>query len=275
MIVTAQCPGGSQRLCGEVSPDNTHRRDTKIAQRPSETLPFRAVLILPLLLALAVMGYPQTESKRNDRPQSSPNSNPAANSRESSTARYSWEFSQPQFIINHITIEHDATGRGKVSFSRKGAEEPIVENFELSSVALERIEKLWSELNFLDSNESYQASKNFAHLGTYKLGMSDRERQRTAEFNWSRNANAWSLAQEYRRVADQAIFVFDITVARENQPLNTPGLLKQLESMYNRNALSDAKQLVPLLKELRTDEHIPLIARNHAERLLKKIGEVK
>jgi len=62
-----------------------------------------------------------------------------------------------------------------------------------------------------------------------------------------------------------------MTVARENQPLNTPGLLKQLESMYNRNALSDPKQLVPLLKEIRTDAHIPLIARNHADRLLKKI----
>jgi hypothetical protein len=44
-----------------------------------------------------------------------------------------------------------------------------------------------------------------------------------------------------------------------------------VESFYNRNALSDPKQLVPLLKELRTDEHIPLIARNHADRLLKKI----
>jgi len=29
--------------------------------------------------------------------------------------------------------------------------------------------------------------------------------------------------------------------------------------------------LVPLLNELRIDEHIPLIARNHAERILKKI----
>ena len=101
--------------------------------------------------------------------------------------------------------------------------------------------------------------------------MDDTRRKRTAEFNWSTNSDAWNLAQEYRRIADQAIFIFDITVARENQPLNTPGLLNQLESLYARNALSDPKQLVPLLKELRTDEHIPLIARNHADRLLKKI----
>ncbi len=138
---------------------------------------------------------------------------------------------------------------------------------------LERIEKLWRELRFLDSNENYQSSKDFAHLGTYKLGMTALDRKRTAEFNWSGNASAWALAQEYRRVADQVIFVFDMTVARENQPLNTPGLLKQLESMLNRNAVSDPKQLIPLLKEIRTDAHIPLIARNHAERLLKKIDK--
>ena len=72
-------------------------------------------------------------------------------------------------------------------------------------------------------------------------------------------------------MADQAIFVFDMKVARENQPLNTPTLMKQLESLLNRGELSDPYQLVPLLTDLSTDERIPLIARNHADRLLKKI----
>jgi len=103
--------------------------------------------------------------------------------------------------------------------------------------------------------------------------MDDGQRKRIAQFNWSSNSTAQSLTQEYRRVADQAIFVFDISVARENQPLNAPTLMSQLESLYRRNGLSDPKQLVPLLKELRTDEHIPLIARNQADRLLKKIDK--
>jgi hypothetical protein len=233
---------------------------------------WRSLLFVSLsVLTANVCALAQTESKRNDRPQSNSTSTIVPDSKEASSLRYTWEFSQREFTINHIVVEHDATGHGKVTFTRKGEEQPIVENVELSSSALERIEKLWAELRFLDSNENYQSSKNFAHLGTYKLGMNDRDRKRTAEFNWSGNATAWSLAQEYRRVADQAIFVFDITVARENQPLNAPGLLKQLESMYSRNGLSDPKQLVPLLKEIRTDAHIPLIARNHADRLLKKI----
>ena len=79
------------------------------------------------------------------------------------------------------------------------------------------------------------------------------------------------MTAEYRHAADQAIFVFNIKLAREMQPLNAPQLMTELESMLTRNELSDAKQLVPLLTELKSDEHIPLIARNHAARILKKI----
>ena len=271
MMVNSQCLCGSLCPGGEKSAGSIHHRDTKIAQMPRQARLFRGVLILALLPAFAVTGYPQTESKRNDRPQSNSTSTIVPDSKEATSVRYRWEFSHREFTINHIIVEHDATGRGKVTFSRKGEEEPIVENFELTPSVLERIEKLWRDLRFLDSNENYQSAKDFAHLGTYKLGMTALERTRTAEFNWSGNASAWALAQDYRRLADQVIFVFDMMVARENQPLNTPGLLKQLESMLNRNALSDPKQLVPLLKEIRTDAHVPLIARNHAERLLKKI----
>lgn len=226
-----------------------------------------------LLSMFAWVCVAQDANKRNDRPKLPADPTPVVKQAESSTTHYTWEFAQPQFVVNHIVIEHDALGHGKVSFDRKAETETIVEPIELSEGVLERIEKLWRVLNFLDSKENYQASKDFAHLGTYKLGMNDGARARTAEFNWSDNSAAWSLAQEYRRMADQAILLFDINVAREMQPLNTPGLLTQMESMYSRNALSDPKQLVPLLKELRMDEHIPLIARNHADRLLKKIDK--
>jgi hypothetical protein len=231
---------------------------------------FRCSSVVVLSL-LAVLCAAQESNKRNDRPKSQADPTPVAKQMENATTHYTWEFAQPQFVVNHIVIEHDALGHGKVSFDRKAEMETIVEPVELSQAVLEKLEKLWHALNFLDSTENYQASKNFAHLGSYKLGMNDGGRARTTEFNWSDNSDAWNLAQEYRRVADQAILLFDINVARENQPLNTPGLLTQMESLYNRNALSDPKQLVPLLKELRTDEHIPLIARNHADRLLKKI----
>ena len=79
--------------------------------------------------------------------------------------------------------------------------------------------------------------------------------------------------EQLERIADQAIWIFDIAVARESQPLNAPKLMEEFELQLKRNGLSDPVQLVPLLEEISTDEHLPLIARNHALRLLKKINK--
>src|ERR1043166_2220103 len=141
---------------------------------------------------------------------------------------YTYEFNQPAFVVSHIVIEHDALGRGNITFVQR-TETPIVEPIEISSAAQGRIFGLWSELRFLDSNENYQAATNFAHLGTYKIGMNDGKRKRIAEFNWSDNKTAWALAAEYRNVANQAIWIFDMKLAREMQPLNTPSLLTEVE----------------------------------------------
>lgn len=173
--------------------------------------------------------------------------------------------------MRHIVIEHDASGRGKITFERLNEETSVVEPIDLSPSTLNRLTELWQGLRFLDSQENYQADRQFAHLGTMRIGMARGNRKRTAEFNWSNNSSAAALVTEYRKIADQAIFVFDMSVARENQPLNAPKLMEYLESAMKRNWLSDPQQLIPLLKEISTDDHLPLIARNHALRLLKKL----
>jgi hypothetical protein len=238
----------------------------------------KAILSFPiaalLILNAALLAFPQDASKTNDRPQQTPAASPQPrqeNKKPPDPTRYAWEFRQPEFLVSHIVIEHDASGRGKITFEHRGEATPIVEPVELSISALGRVLGLWSDLRFLDSNEDYQAAKNFAHLGVYHLRMDDGKRKRTAEFNWSDNRQAWTLTNEYRRVSNQAILVFDLKLAREMQPLNAPGLMKEMEGDLTRGDLSDPYQLVPLLKDLRSDERIPLIARNHADRLLKKI----
>ncbi len=168
-------------------------------------------------------------------------------------------------------IEHDANGIGKITFERLNEEEPLTEQLELTPVVVDRISALWRALLFLDSKEDYQSNKQFPHLGTMRITMQQGGRKRTAEFNWTNKTEASALVNEYRRVADQAIFVFDVSVARANQPLNAPKLMEYLESALKRNWLADPRQLIPLLKEISADEHLPLIARNHALRLIKKI----
>ncbi|HMH42961.1 MAG TPA: hypothetical protein VK557_05725 [Pyrinomonadaceae bacterium] len=234
---------------------------------------YRLFSLASCVLVFSLGALAQDATKRNDRPPEQPSPTPQHTEEKKQpvdATRYTYEFNQPAFVVSHIVIEHDALGRGNITFVQR-TETPIVEPIEISSAAQARIFGLWTDLRFLDSKEDYQAAKNFAHLGTYKIGMNDGKRSRIAEFNWSDNKTAWALAAEYRRVADQAIWVFNIKLAREMQPLNTPGLLTELEGYLTRNEVSDARQLVPLLNELKVDYHIPLIARNHADRLLKKI----
>jgi len=158
-----------------------------------------------------------------------------------------------------------------VTFERLNEDQSVTEPIALSPSVLTRLTAAWQALQFLDSQTDYQASKQFPHLGTMRIGMQRGDRKRVAEFNWTNNTDAETLVNEYRRIADQAIWIFDISIARQNQPLNAPKLMEALESLLNRNGISDPQQLLPLLKDLSTDEHVPLIARNHALRLIKKI----
>lgn len=238
----------------------------------------KSLRLLPaafLILSAAVFGLAQqpSGSKQNARPEvTAPSSTPTtARENEKVSARYSYEFTQPSFYIRHIVLDHDARGRGQVSFEKLHEETAITEPLILSEAALSRISALWQALNFLDSQENYQSDRQFPHMGTMRLGMEQESRKRTAEFNWTNNKDAAALAAEYRRAADQTIFVFDISVARETQPLNGPKLMEQLEWMIGHKSLSDAQQLLPLLNDISTDEHLPLIARNHALRLIKQI----
>ena len=224
-----------------------------------------------IVLSAAIFTWAQDGSKQNSRPEPVVPTTVTPPTTTSDGAKYSYEFTQPKFYVKHIVLEHDANGHGTITFERLNEDVPVVESVDVSPAALTRITSLWTALNFLDSQTNYQASQNFSHLGTMRIRMQQGERNRVAEFNWTHNESASALINEYRRLADQAILVFDISVARENQPLNAPKLMEVLESYIKRNSLSDPKQLIPLLRDMSTDEHIPLMARNHALRIIKQI----
>ncbi|MGI8788570.1 MAG: hypothetical protein ACR2HG_12505 [Pyrinomonadaceae bacterium] len=184
---------------------------------------------------------------------------------------YFYEFSQPAFDISKINIEHDENGKGVITFQKKDLNEPITDPLQLSPATLDRLKNARTALNFLDSNENYQTVKDYSNLGTMTFTMKKDGKSREAKFNWTENKNAKALADEYRKIGQQFIWVFDISVARENQPLDAPRLLDALDALIRRDEISDAAQMIPLLNELADDERIPLIARNHAAKLVKQI----
>jgi len=267
-IVAALCLSSAAFVTSATAQRRSNRRSsTRTTAKPAAT-PAATPTPIPT----------PTPEKANERPQQGQTSNDAtahapasAHAPTTDAVRYSYEFNQPDFYLHHIVIEHDAAGRGQMTFERKMDDAPLTEPLTISPTALARISAAWAALNFLDSTEDYQAERQMAHLGTMRLRMTMGARTRTAEFNWTHNPQAAALTNEYRRIADQQLFVFEIEVARQYQPSDTVKLLNQLDSLLSRDALSDPAQLVPLLDDLTNDERIPLIARNQATRLLKKI----
>lgn len=206
--------------------------------------------------------------KTNQRPA-------AATTKDAFEAAYFYEFAQPNFVTSQVSIAHDESGKGRITFLKKDFSEPISDPLQLSAATLEKINNALQTLNFLDSTENYQYEKDYSHLGNVKIKIKKDGREREVKFNWTQNKDARILADEYRKIANQFIWKFDISVARENQPLEAPRLLDAFDALIRRNEISDAAQMVPFLKELGNDERIPLIARNHATRLVEKIEKAK
>ena len=174
-------------------------------------------------------------------------------------------------MISKIHIEHDEQGKGTITFEKRDFGEVITDPLQLSAATMEKIKNALNMLDFLNSNENYQYEKDYSHLGKIKIKVKKDERERTAEFNWTQNKEARILMDEYRKIAQQFVWIFDINVARQNQPLEAPRLLNTLDGYIRRSEISDPLQMIPFLRELSNDERIPLIARNHAAKLIVQI----
>ncbi len=203
------------------------------------------------------------------------NKRPGTKSPAQNTVSYSptyfYKFEREGFAYGRILIEHDNAGKGKISFLKDGFDEMLTDPIEISQVTIKKIDDALASLNFLESGEDYQHERDYSHMGNMTLTIKKAGRERTAKYNWTDNKQAKILMDEYRRISNEYTWRFEMNLARENQPLLTPGLMNTIDSYIKRNEISDPAHLLPFLKELSTDERLPLMARNHATTLINQI----
>jgi len=251
------------------------KRKTAKKKSAKKAVPVNAKTIAENEAASAIKKNSRPESETSTAPIEPANETVKINSRQTVAVEdkpvYSYEFSKPEFVVSKINIEHDESGKGKITLKKKDFAEPETDPLQLSAVTLEKLKTIWQALNFLDSTENYQTARDYPQLGAMKFSISRDGRTRSAVFNWTDNKDAKMLADEYRKIGQQFIWIFDINVARENQPLDAPRLLDALDSLIRRDEVSDAVQMIPFLKQLSNDERIPLIARNHSTKVIEKI----
>jgi hypothetical protein len=230
------------------------------------------LILLATAASTLVIAAQSTPGKRNERPKVDDVAK-AASKPAGFTATHTYEFTRPGFSYGRVLIEHDDAGTGQISFLKDGFEETLTDPVKLSPVTLAKISAALGEMAFLDSTEEYQYARDYSHLGNVSFTLRRGTRSRTVKYNWTEHKGARALMDEYRRIANEYTWRFEILLARQNMPLQTPSLMEGLESYYRRGEISDPASLVPFLTELSNDERLPLIARNKAAKVLKEINK--
>ena len=112
-------------------------------------------------------------------------------------------------------------------------------------------------------------------MGNIAITVKKEGKSRTAKYNWTVNKDAKQLMDTYRGIGQEYVWRFNINLAMEMQPLQTPGLMDEITMFVNRNEIPDPPHLIPILTKLSNDERMPLMARNRAAKLIKEIEKIK
>ena len=192
----------------------------------------------------------------------------------SADTKFHYLFENEKFTTPRIELEFGADGKGEFRFKKKESDE-ISNNLQVTSTVLVQINFLLAELNYLDSRESYQHKKDFSHLGTITIDVAREGKQRKVQFNYTDNPAMMKLANIFRNLATQETRIFEIETIRQSDPISTPAQLRFLDNELRSKNIADPERFVALLQDIKMDEGVPLIARNHAERLLKEIRKPK
>jgi hypothetical protein len=193
---------------------------------------------------------------------------------DASETKYSYHFDNEKFTTPHMEISFDAAGKGEFKFKKKDSDE-MVNKLEVSTTILAQINSILSEVGYFESNENYQHKKDFSHLGTITIDIAKSGKHRKVIFNYTENIAMNRLANIFRNLATQETRVFELEAIRQNDPISTPAQLRYLESEMKSKNIADPERFTPILKDINQDESVPLIARNHAKRLLDQIQKPK
>jgi hypothetical protein len=100
-------------------------------------------------------------------------------------------------------------------------------------------------------------------------------KERTVKFNYTDNQSMSRLNDIFRNIVTQETRIFELEAVIANDPISAPAQLRMLESELKSKRVADPHRFDPILKNIKLDEGVPLIARNHADRLLLMISKEK
>jgi hypothetical protein len=203
-----------------------------------------------------------------------PHSRPA-NGNDYANISFDYRFENPRFFIPWIEIKIEPDSKARLRFKRGESEEVIERDFEVLPRTQNRIIRLAQRLDLFNTNEEFQHKKNFSHLGWMTISVRQGRRTRSFRFNYTSNPHMTELADIFRALATQEINLTSIELAQQHQPLDLPRLLEGLENDLRLDRIAEPEKLLKILSNMSNDDVLPIIARNHANRLINGIKKGK
>jgi len=188
---------------------------------------------------------------------------------------FGYKFENKRFDISLIEIDMRPDGTGELRFKKGESDDIIDRKLKLIGSATARIRSLLESTQFLTSTEDYQDKKDFSHLGWHSIWQREADRERRVRFNYTTNPRIKEIADIFSGIATQEIDLFGIETAMQYQPLDVPRLLDMLESDLKLDRIAEPEGLLKPLDEMQRDPSLPLIARNHAKRMVDDIRKGK
>lgn len=188
---------------------------------------------------------------------------------------FSYKFENPRFDLRVIEIDLNSNGAGELRFTRGASDEILDCKIALLPATIARIRDLFEVSGFLASETEYQDKKDFSHLGWTTLGARQGALERKTRFNYTTNVLVNELKDIFLGIAWQEIALLDIDNAERYQPLDLPRRLEILENDLRLERITEPARVLGALKEIVGDDSQPLIARNHAKRIVDAIQKGK
>ena len=188
---------------------------------------------------------------------------------------FKYTFENPRFYIPWIQLDLSPEGAGIVHFRRGESDDLLDRKVRLLPSTLSKIAELIARTSFLTSDEDYQSKRDFSHLGWMTISVNQGGKERTVRFNYTEKQDIGELSEIFRAIANQAIMLFDIDLSIQHQPLDLPRMLDTLENELHLERYAEPDQLISTLRDIAQDDTLPLIARNHATRLITSIQKGK
>lgn len=180
-------------------------------------------------------------------------------------------FENPSFMLSPVELRIDESGNADLRFTRKDVAQPVHRPVRLELDVYRSICSLVETARILESSDEYQSKRHFANLGTYTVTAERNGTSRTVRFDNSENETIMDLVKLLRGITTREVHAFDLETAALYAPLAIPGLLDRVEADLKFDRIVAPAGLVPVLRRISDDPSLPLIARNRAEKLERKL----